>query len=137
MDKFRIATKSFVIKEGKLLILKRAFDDIQKPSIWEIPGGRLEIGEDPREGIKRETKEETGLDIEVLHPINIRHFERDDRQTITMIVFLCKPLHDNVIISNEHSDFDWIELENCKEKLTSFFHKEADIFHELGLHKLF
>jgi len=137
MSNFRIAAKSFVIKDGKLLVLKRVSDDVQKPNIWEIPGGRLELGEDPREGIKRETKEETGIDVEVLHPINVRHFVRDDGQTITMLIFLCKALHDNVKISEEHSDFDWIELESCKEKLTDFFHKEVDIFNQLELYKLF
>jgi len=137
MDNFRIAAKSFVIRDKKLLILKRASNDVQKPNIWEIPGGRLELGEDPREGIKRETKEETGIDIEVLYPINVRHFVRDDGQTITMLIFLCKALHDNVKISDEHSDFDWIILEKCKEKLTDFFHEEVDIFNQLELHKLF
>lgn len=137
MDNFRISVKSFIIKDGKLLVLKRTSDNVQKPNIWEIPGGRLEPGEDPREGIKRETKEETGLDIEVLHPINVRHFVREDRQTITMIIFLCKALHDNVKISKEHSEFDWVALENCKEKLAEFFHEEVDIFNRLGLYRLF
>jgi len=135
MVDFRIAVKSFVVKDGKLLVLKRASSDIQKPSIWEIPGGRLDLGEDPREGIKRETKEETGIDVDVLHLINVRHFVRDDRQTITMLIFLCKALHNNVKISEEHSAFDWIPLENCKDKLTDFFHEEVDIFHKLELHK--
>lgn len=137
MDSFRIAAKSFIINDGKLLVLKRASNDVQKPNIWELPGGRLEIGEDPIKGIQRETKEETGIEVEVLHPINIRHFSRDDGQTITMLIFLCKALNNNVNLSKEHSDFDWIPLENCKEKLTDFFHKEVDIFNKLELQKLF
>ncbi len=135
MDKFRIAAKSFIINDGKLLVLKRASDDIQKPNIWEIPGGRLELGEDPIEGIQRETKEETGIDVKVIHPINVKHFKRDDGQTITMLIFLCKALNNNVNLSKEHSDFDWIPIENCKEKLTDFFHKEVDIFNKLELYK--
>lgn len=137
MDDFRIATKSFIIGNKKLLILKRISNDVQSPNIWELPGGRLKLGEDPYEGVKRETKEETGIDIEVLHPLNVRHFVRDDRQTITMLIFLCKALHYNVKLSEEHSDFDWILLERCKEKLTDFFHKEVDIFNKLELHRLF
>ncbi|MBR9692147.1 NUDIX hydrolase [Candidatus Woesearchaeota archaeon] len=136
MVDFRIAAKSFVMNDGKLLVLKRRPNDVQKPSIWEIPGGRLEPGEDPIEGIKRETKEETGLDIEVHHPINIRHFERDDKQTITMLIFLCKAKDTNVKLSEEHTDFEWVPIENCKEKLTDFFHKEVDIFNKLELNKL-
>jgi len=136
MDKFRIAVKSFVINKGRLLLLKRASDDIQKPNIWEIPGGRLELGEDPREGIKREIKEETGVDVEVVHPISVRHFIRDDGQTITMLIFLCKALGDQVKISEEHSAYDWISLEQCKDKLTDFFHPEVDLFNKLELNRL-
>jgi len=134
---FKIAVKSFIIHNKKLLIIKRHSKDIQSPTIWELPGGRLEIGEDPHNGIKRETKEETGIDIEVLHPINIRHFKRTDNQKITMIIFLCKALHNNINLSPEHVDYDWIDLENCKEKLTKFFHQEVDIFNKLEFRKLF
>jgi len=134
---FRNAAKAFIVKNNKLLIIKRRSNDVQKPNIWEIPGGRLELGENPFEGIKREVKEETNLDIEVLHPLNIGHFNRDDGQTITMLIFLCKALNDDVKISEEHSDFDWVELENCKEKLSDYFHEEVDIFNKLELNKLF
>lgn len=105
-EKFRLATKSFILKNDKLLLLKRHSDDVQSPSIWELPGGRLKLGEDPFDGLKRETKEETGLDIEIKHPLNIRHFQRDDGQTITMIIFLCQALHDDVQLSPEHSAFE-------------------------------
>jgi|TARA_Y100000310_G_scaffold310020_1_gene354732 mutator protein MutT len=137
MMNFRLAAKSFIVKDGKLLILKRSPTDVQRPNIWEIPGGRLELGEDPRQGIKRETKEETGIDIEVLHPINVRHFNRDDGQTITLLIFLCKALNNNLKISKEHSAYEWISLENCKAKLTDFFHEEVDIFNRLELSKLY
>lgn len=131
MGDFKIAVKSFIVKDNKLLILKRASNDVQKPGIWEIPGGRLSLGEDPHEGIKRETKEETGLNIEVTHPLSIRHFTRDDGQIITMLIFLCSTLNEEVKISEEHSAFEWVPIENCKEKLTDFFHKEADIYNKL------
>jgi 8-oxo-dGTP diphosphatase len=134
---FRVATKSFIIDNGKLLIVKRNSDNIQRPNMWELPGGRLDPGEDPHKGAKREIMEETGIEIEILHPINIRHFTRKDNQKITLIIFLCKALHNNITLSQEHTDFDWIHLNNCKEKLDEFFHPEVDIFNKLELHKLF
>ncbi len=137
MDKFRNSAKAFIVKDNKLLILKRSSDEVHKANIWEIPGGRLELGENPIEGLKREVKEESGIDIEVLHPIKVRHFEREDGQTITMLIFLCKALNDDVKISKEHSEFDWVEIENCKEKLPYFFHEDVDIFNKLDLKKLF
>ena len=128
MDKFRLAAKAFVIDDNRFLILKRTPKDVQKPGIWEIPGGRLELGEDPREGLKREVREEAGIDIEVLHPLNVRHFTRDDGQTITMLIFLCKALNNDIRISKEHSAFEWAPLDMIKEKLTDFFHPEVYMF---------
>lgn len=133
MDKFRLAAKAFIVKDGKLLLVKRASDEIQKPNIWEIPGGRLEIGEDPVSGLKREIKEEAGIDIEVLHPFSVRHFTRVDGQTVTLLIFLCKALNDNIKISKEHSDFEWVALEKMKEKIAEFYYKEVDDFKKLGL----
>ena len=127
---FRLAAKSFIVKDNSLLILKRIASDVQKPGIWEIPGGRLEPGEDPAAGLKRETKEETGLDIEFLDKLNERNFTRDDCQRIRMMIFLCKALGSSskVKLSNEHTAYEWIPLSRAKEKLTEFFHEEVDIF---------
>ena len=134
--KFTISAKSFIIdKDDRVLILKRSDYTKHKPLVWEIPGGRLRLGEDPIKALKRETKEETGLDIDIIQSLNIQHFTRDDGQIITMIIFLCKALNNNVELSEEHSDFDWIPLEQCKEKLSNLFHKEVDIFNKLELHK--
>ncbi|MBS3143745.1 NUDIX domain-containing protein [Candidatus Woesearchaeota archaeon] len=135
MDKFRLAAKCFLMHDNKMLLLRRSSTDVQKPGIWEIPGGRLEIGENPISGLKREIKEETGLDIDVLHPFNVRHFTRDDGQIITLLIFLSKSMNNNVVLSSEHSDFDWISIEDCKNKLNPFFHDEVDIFNKLELHK--
>jgi len=133
---FRLAVKAFIVKNNKLLIVKRAKDDVQKPDIWEIPGGRLDQGEDPFIGIIREIREETGLYIKPILPMSINHFQRDDRQVITMIVSFCKPVGGRQKISEEHSSIEWIDLKKSKEKLTDFFHKDVDIFYKLNLDKI-
>ena len=127
MTNFRVSVKSFIIDENnKLLILKRDPNDVHKPSAWELPGGRLDLGEDPAEGIRRETKEETGLDVQVLNPLSIKHFTREDGQVITMIIFLCKPFSKSIILSKEHIEYDWMELK--KEKIADFFYPEIDTY---------
>ena len=123
-----IAVKSMIVNDGKLLILKRASNDVHKPGIWEIPGGRIKTGEDLILGLKRETKEETGLDIEVNREISVRHFRRDDLQEIEMHIFLCNAINvRDIKLSEEHSEYEWIEIEKCKEKLTEFYHPEIDL----------
>lgn len=133
---FRLAAKGFVINDGRLLLLQRRLNDVQKPGIWELPGGRLEPAEDPVEGMKREMLEETGLSVEVLMPFSVRHFTRDDGMVITMLVFLCKAFENNVRLSNEHIAFEWVESKEWKEKTTGFFHKELELYQKLGLEKL-
>jgi len=129
---FRVAVKAFIINNNKLLIIKRAKSDPQMPEVWEIPGGRLNLGESPFEGLKREVKEETNLEIEVISPLNVRHFNRDDGQTITMIIFLCKPIGGKIKLSEEHSEYEGIDVDSAKEKITPFFHEEVDRFNNLN-----
>jgi 8-oxo-dGTP diphosphatase len=133
---FRLAAKAFIIQNNKLLILKRVKGDVQKPNIWEIPGGRLNPGEDPILGLMREVREETGLYVTPRQPLSVRHFTRDDEQKITMITFFCKPSGGKLGISEEHSNYKWADTNSCKEELAEFFHKEIDILHELNLHNL-
>jgi mutator protein MutT len=133
---FRIATKAFIVNKNKLLIIKREPKDVQKPNIWEIPGGRIDLGEDPYLGLMREIKEETGLYIQPICPLSVRHFERDDGQIITILVFFCELTGGQLKLSEEHSESEWIELDKCKEKLTDFFHKEVNLFERLNFQKL-
>ena len=80
----------------------------------------------------REIREETGLYIIPQNPLSVRHFKRDDDQIITMITFFCKPNRGYLKISKEHSEIKWQELDNVKEDLTEFFHKEIDILNQLN-----
>jgi ADP-ribose pyrophosphatase YjhB (NUDIX family) len=50
------------IDEGRVLLARRAHPPFE--GFWDIPGGFLDEGEDPLDGLRRELKEETGLDVE-------------------------------------------------------------------------
>jgi 8-oxo-dGTP diphosphatase len=136
MIEARNAAKAFIVKNGKLLIVKRDPANVQKPGTWEIPGGRLEIGENPYDGLKRELIEETGLDIETICPINVRHFTRTDGQIVTLFIFLCKPLTEKITLSSEHTDYEWIEVDKAREKINPFFLPEIENYKKMGLEKL-
>lgn len=86
------------------------------------------MGENPFEGLKRETKEETGLEIEILNPLKVHHFPRDDGQKITMITFYCKPLTDSVKLSEEHIAYQWTALNDSFNLLHPTFHEEIKIY---------
>ena len=115
MDNFRNAVKAFIVKNNEVLLIRRRSNDVHKPGQWDIPGGRLELGEDPIAGLKREVLEEVGINVEIEMPIDIHHFTRDDGQKITMIIFWCKPLSTDIVLSEEHQEHKWVSLENASE----------------------
>lgn len=52
-----------VVKDGALLMVRRAHDPGR--GLWSVPGGRVEGGEHLTSAVKREVKEETGIEVEV------------------------------------------------------------------------
>lgn len=91
-------------------MIQRRPTDVHKPNTWDIPGGRLDWGEDPYEGLKRETREEVTLEIEIKFPLDVQYFTRDDGQRITMLIFLCIPQQTKVRLSEEHIAHQWVPL---------------------------
>jgi ADP-ribose pyrophosphatase YjhB (NUDIX family) len=51
-----------IIKEGKIVLIKRGNEPSKGK--WSIPGGHVELGENLKEAVIRETKEETCLDVD-------------------------------------------------------------------------
>ncbi|MBU0636391.1 NUDIX domain-containing protein [Candidatus Micrarchaeota archaeon] len=129
MANFRLAAKGFILNENKkLLVVKRSNYTKQKPGIWELPGGRLEPGENPINGVQREIKEETGLEINVLEPISVRHFKRVDKQTVTLLIFLCELKSGTIQLSNEHDSHNWIDPLTEKHLIAEFYHPELETY---------
>jgi len=61
-----------VIRDGQALLVRRGSEPLKGQ--WSIPGGTLELGETIAEGVVRELREETGLDVRVVDLIEV--FER-------------------------------------------------------------
>lgn len=57
------------VDNGRVLLARRAHAPFV--GFWDIPGGFLEEGEDPVDGLRRELREETGLDVEPLRFLGI------------------------------------------------------------------
>ena len=52
-----------VVREGKVLLVRRGKEPYE--GRWSLPGGGVEPGESLRDAVKREVREETGLDVDV------------------------------------------------------------------------
>ena len=58
-----LAVGAIVVRDGSLLLVRRGRDPGR--GLWSLPGGRVEAGESLSEAVRREVKEETGVDVEV------------------------------------------------------------------------
>lgn len=55
------AQKAFILENNQLLMVRKSSADPVQPDKWEVPGGRMEEGEDLDGHLKREVFEETGF----------------------------------------------------------------------------
>lgn len=74
---------------------------------WHFPGGRLDEGEEALEGLIREVKEETNLEIHDLKPVLTKIFTDEKKYGVFFIAKVKEPYE--VKISHEHQDFKWFK----------------------------
>ena len=72
----RVLISGFILHEGKVLLLKRGEKGFLA-NHWELPGGKLEHGEDPICGVLREVQEEAGILCDVIRPYHAWHAVND------------------------------------------------------------
>jgi 8-oxo-dGTP diphosphatase len=56
------AASAAVFRDGRVLIARRA----KPPQLWSLPGGRVEPGEEIADAARREVREETGVECEIV-----------------------------------------------------------------------
>jgi len=80
---------------------------------WEFPGGKIDAGETPEQALKREIKEELGIDIAVKEFFAENVYQYSDA-TIKIQTFRCRMLKGE-IQKLEINDFKWLTLDEMKE----------------------
>jgi len=119
--KEKIFSQPFVVvgvileKDGKFLLVQEGRTDVGK---WNIPAGWLDLNEDIIEGAKRETKEETGLAVEITGFLGIYASARQRENGINhpvRIIFCAKPLSDKLKLpKGDILDARWFTFEEIK-----------------------
>lgn len=59
-----LVTAGVIIEKKKVLVTQR-MEGAPRGLLWEFPGGKVKEGEDPRDALRREFKEELDVDVEV------------------------------------------------------------------------
>lgn len=95
---------------GKYLIGKRLAGT--RKERWEFPGGKVKPGENERETLKRELREELGIEVKVERKLGEINFSYPDIE-ITLVGYICKT-SSKEIKSKDHSSVAWVSLEEIK-----------------------
>lgn len=116
----KIKLAGCVIKnsEGKILLLHR---NTSNRNQWEIPGGKIDEGEDPEQTAKREVKEELGIDVEIFNKIGEKEFF-EDGYAMDYIWYSAKIISGEPKLMEDKFDkfgyFSFDKLKEMKDKLS-------------------
>lgn len=63
-QKFQWVVAKAIVEDGGKILMCRKKENVDK-GLYELPGGKMEVGENIIDGLKRELKEETGIEIAI------------------------------------------------------------------------
>jgi len=112
-------TAGIIEKDGKILIARRKQGDSQAGK-WEFPGGKLEPGETPENCLRRELREELGIETEVGAFVCSTRFVY--RHIAVELLFYRTAVVSGEIRLHEHDRIEWVS----PEALAGFDFLEAD-----------
>ncbi len=131
ITKQRAAVKALIFRNDTVLLLQGG----TKKS-WELPGGKLEFGEDPREGLARELREELGsgsVAIEKVVDVKSRVTDIGEPIYMVFIIYACTVAPDyEFTISDEHIGGRWVPLAEAKDLPMWEIYREVIIQHSPG-----
>lgn len=97
---FRVSAKGVVRMDGKILLLRKA------GGMWDLPGGRIEDGEEPEAALVREILEETGIEVRPVRLIHGFVRPKPSKPDVFVAAYLCDAFgpFTRVVLSHEHEE---------------------------------
>jgi ADP-ribose pyrophosphatase YjhB (NUDIX family) len=112
--RFSVTAGAVVVDaDGRVLLLKHVF---RTGSGWGIPGGFIEKGEQPEEAVRRELREEAGLELKSVELAFVRTLKKPAQ---VEIIFRCTPNGEAKPQSIEIKSATWVALDELPPELNS------------------
>lgn len=122
--KYRTVVVGVVYNDkNEILLCKKPVGEGVYPGQWALPGGGIDDGETMEEALRREMKEEVGLEIDEIKPL----YFRDDTQPkykdgkvldqiyMVYLMFSCRAKNEVKIDNREFEEFAWVPRDSVKE----------------------
>ena len=104
---------------------------------WICPGGRLETGETLVEGVRREIKEETSLDVEASgRPIVFDRIVKSDSKTklhVIYVDYVSKVVGGELKASSDVGVVRWFSMKELRERWAELHDDTQKLIHESGI----
>jgi 8-oxo-dGTP diphosphatase len=106
-----IVAAALTIEHGKHLVTQRKKDS-SHGLLWEFPGGKVKEGEDPREALRRELKEELDVEVEVGRLFDAVFYSYPEFP-ILLLVYRCR-IEKGSLKPIECHDLRWVTLKELE-----------------------
>lgn len=137
MDKGLIVHVLIVNAKREILLIRRSETEDVLPGLWDIPGGTLEDGEDPKEGAIREVKEETSLEVKNLCLFHYTSsVDYGKNKQFVRLIFTGECASSDIRLNPEdHDEYRWVFPDDISDdmKLVEYLHETLNLFVERNL----
>jgi len=108
--RFPVSVKGIVTRDDAVVLVWNRRGE------WELPGGKLEVGESPELCVAREIDEELGLDVEPEVLVDSWVYDIALGTHVLVLTYGCLERSERTtVLSDEHTRFDWIGLDDVAE----------------------
>ncbi|MDH6366758.1 MULTISPECIES: NUDIX hydrolase [unclassified Breznakia] len=110
----QIAVKALIQKQNDFLVLHKTVEEAKydaSDSLYDLPGGRVEVNETMYDALIREVFEETGIQIQqkqIEKEVNKVDVQRKDGTSLHVITYLVHVNTEKITLSNEHEAYMWL-----------------------------
>lgn len=103
--RFPVSVKGIVVRESAVALLRNRRDE------WELPGGKLEVGESPEQCVAREIAEELGLDVAPTSLVDSWVYDIAPGTRVLVLTYGCEERSVRAaVLSEEHTRLEWIDV---------------------------
>lgn len=118
-SQFRTVVKALITYQGRVLIGQK--EDGEKPHSgeWHFLGGHLDDDESLEEAVKREVKEETGLEVEVHQIVDAMVFswDKDGEKDAVQLLYHCEADSQDAEPQDDLQDVEWVDPGELEDEL--------------------